>query len=268
MKKLTTFAVLWLSLSPLFGPVAFAGGYKLLRFIPGGRPSQEFPISSGDLELCEAYEKVLNSSSQASYPLACGASMDTEFQDPKKPKWNLLDAKGYRHLIKKMDKIRHHTKPFSDQDWEKSFNSRVILHEIRLSLAQPDIVEQRYRFFAPTNVPRYILEYYPYYAGPCDPSADWSYKVRDNRYFFTDEGLTDVKEIGGLGWSSLCGVLTYKGAIYFEAFQVSTWNDRGSKTGADQHYENYIYEYREVRGQPVVLPICRYKYIENSLPRE
>ena len=172
-----------------------------------------------------------------------------------------MDAKKYEQLIKKMDYLRQPRRTFGDEGWERGFENRVAAGHIRLSLAELDIGREKYLFFGPTNIPKYILEYYPAYDGPCDPSVDWLYRVRGNRYFVTNEGLTDVKEISGLGSRYLCGVFSYNGAVYFEAFEANTWNDRGSRSRSDMHYENYIYEYVEVLQKPTVFPICRYKYV-------
>ena len=98
-------------------------------------------IKGKGVEVCEAYEKNLDSFSQIpSYPMACERKIDPAMKDFKKPEWKEIDAWENRELIRKIAKfLSPSDTTIDDNNWLSDLKRGIASHHMMLSEASVDI---------------------------------------------------------------------------------------------------------------------------------
>lgn len=222
--------------SVAFIPSAHAGRYELMR--------------GKGVEVCEAYEKNLNSFSLG-IPMICERQINPEMKGFQRPEWKELDALENREMVKNIELfLDNHPRGNPKDDlaqWEDGIKDRVKIHHLKIEVAQVDIDNDG----KADNVVKY-------YDGSCPMTRHYGTpllvinqeKSIDIR---TASLMQNPKSAAGHTLTGIWAGTMYDAFIYKDMAYFDRWSQSKNQTG--------LLKVFAVKNS-ITKEICRYKFIK------
>jgi uncharacterized protein len=237
--------------------LAPSGRYELLKRFPTGVHDAMFEVDPGNMEICRAYERNLNSFPEIKQPMVCERPINPTFKEFKEFRWTDLNVSEHRDTILRMDKEslfwKAHPEMMSVSEWENRFKLRTSEGAIKLRSAEiklPAIAAK------PLNQPLYLLEYDC--DRRCNPTSRRSLQHAGGyEYFITDREMKNLWKIA----YDVTHPFVYKVDVYFTSFRHTDWSDWYKRRLKARQYEIWLHKLVRVPGEIAVVPICRFRYV-------
>lgn len=213
-------------------PTAQAGKYELVK--------------GQGVEVCEAYDRNLNSFSQLSYPMACERKLDPTLSQFAKPEWEEMDVWANRKLLREIEHLFRLEWRIDYEVWERLLMQRIRDGHRRLLLTHVDIDNDGKK----DNVLKYVngsCTGTHFYATPLlVVKADNSALDADRTSnFLQNPGAGRSTEAGRWGYT-MYDVFIYKDQTYFDL-----WSELADQKGLVRVFQTRNNQTRE---------FCSYRY--------
>lgn len=206
----------------------FAGEYKL---VVGDR-----------IDVCEAYEKNLNSFKELSHAMVCERLVDTNLKEFDKPRWRKLNIWENLDKIKNFEEFMGFTLWKENDRWMRNLRNRE-----KKGMAQ--IYETHIDIDNDGDVDRvYMYDY-----GKCDPQEESHYSMPGGRNLFVwdDENNCLHRGLNQYLKFKRFDMFIYKGKVYLDYFGAHS-NFQGGRLDVYKSGDGII-------GSVV---LCRFNYID------
>jgi hypothetical protein len=227
-------------------PFLLASSILLFILLPNGALAGKYELVKGKgVEVCEAYNKNLNSFRDLPHPLSCERKINPDISGFEKPQWKFVNGLENIKLVNQIDALLNPARPSGEEIRLRELKKAVEQHGILLEQADVDINND--------GASEAIVKYQ---AGGCQMGNYYGTPLiaLDNERMVdmdkTDNLIQNVgrseKYIFGRWEYAMYDVFVYKGKTYFDK-----WSDdvdktniiRAFKTDNDRTAEVCVYQY-------------------------